>query len=65
VSEDYKIGELVRFRKKHPCGGSEWRIIRVGMDFKVECTTCDKILMLGRNKFEKAVKERIDEANNS
>ncbi len=55
---DYKVGDLVRFRKKHPCGEDIWEITRVGMDFKAKCTGCGRMIMLPRKKFEKAVKER-------
>ena len=57
---EYKVGEEVRFRKEHPCGGDIWEIIRVGMDFKVKCTTCQRIVMMPRRKFEKCVKEKLD-----
>ena len=60
MSPDYKVGNYVRFKKTHPCGGDTWKIIRVGMDFKVECTTCHKVVMFARRKFEKAVKEKIN-----
>ncbi len=29
---DLRIGDVVRLRKKHPCGGFEWEIVRVGAD---------------------------------
>lgn len=56
----YKKGEKVRFKKKHPCGGYIWEILRIGMDFKLECKTCGRIISLPRKKFEKAVKEKIN-----
>lgn len=61
MSFDYNIGDHVRFKKEHPCGGDIWEILRVGMDFKVECTTCNKVVMLPRRKFEKAIKEKVDD----
>lgn len=59
---EYNIGDIVRFRKKHPCGGENWKVIRVGMDFKVKCTTCGRLIMLPRRKFEKSVKEVVTES---
>ena len=61
---DYQLGDLVRFRKEHPCGGDVWEVIRIGMDFKVKCTTCGRIVMLPRKKFEKSVKEIVDGTSN-
>lgn len=57
--KEYELGDIVRFRKKHPCGGDTWEIIRVGMDFKAKCTTCGRIIMLARRKFDKSVKEKV------
>lgn len=34
---DYKIGDIVEFKKVHPCGSKMWKIVRVGVDFKFEC----------------------------
>ncbi|HIQ11238.1 MAG TPA: DUF951 family protein, partial [Caldilineales bacterium] len=27
---DVHIGDIVRLKKKHPCGGWEWRVVRTG-----------------------------------
>jgi len=59
MTGDYHCGDIVRFRKKHPCGGDTWEIIRIGMDFKARCTTCGRVIMLPRRKFEKSVKEMV------
>lgn len=50
------IGDRVRMRKAHPCGGCEWEITRVGADIGVRCLTCGRRVMLPRSKFEKRVK---------
>ena len=34
---NYKIGDIVKTKKKHPCGSDEWEIIRIGLDFKLKC----------------------------
>ena len=59
--DDYQVGDIVRLKKEHPCGGDTWEIIRVGMDFKAKCTTCGRIIMLPRRKFEKNIKEKIED----
>jgi len=58
----FNIGDIVRFRKKHPCGGENWEITRIGMDFKAKCTTCGRMIMLPRRRFEKSVKEVVMES---
>lgn len=57
--EDYCLGEKVQFRKKHPCGSDVWEILRVGMDFRIRCLSCNRVLMMPRQKFEKSVKKRF------
>ena len=55
---DFKVDDVVKMKKKHPCGGFEWKIRRVGMDFRIECTTCRHSVMLPRAKFEKNIDKK-------
>jgi len=52
----YQIGDTVKMRKPHPCGGDFWEIMRTGVDFRVKCLKCGRVTMLSRQKFEKTVK---------
>ena len=52
----YQVGDVVKMRKVHPCGGDQWEIMRTGVDFRIKCLKCGRILMLPRPKFEKGVK---------
>ncbi|MFW6007189.1 MAG: DUF951 domain-containing protein [Bacillota bacterium] len=58
--KEYEVGDLVKFKKPHPCGDNKWKVIRIGMDFKVKCCGCGRIVMMPRREFEKKVKEKID-----
>lgn len=58
---DYQIGNIVMLKKGHPCGANEWKIIRVGADFKLKCMGCNRIVMVPRKAFEKSVKKVISE----
>ncbi|MBF7081389.1 DUF951 domain-containing protein [Desulfallas sp. Bu1-1] len=55
----YNIGDIVKMRKPHPCGGDEWEVMRTGVDFRIKCTTCGRVLLLPRPKFEKSVKKIV------
>lgn len=57
----YKVGQIVKMRKVHPCGGDTWRIIRVGMDFRIKCLKCGRSVLLPRQRFERKVKEIVQE----
>jgi len=54
---DLKLDDHVRMRKPHPCGGYEWKVIRLGADIKVECLHCGRQVMLSRRKLARRVKE--------
>ena len=51
----------VELKKPHPCGGREFAVLRVGMDFKLKCTRCGHEVMLPRRKAEKGIKRIITE----
>ena len=50
---EYKVGQIVRLRKKHPCGSEEWEILRVGADFRLKCQGCGHQVMVSRKMVEK------------
>ena len=51
------IGDIVKTKKPHPCGGDEWEIMRVGMDFRIRCLKCDHQAWIPRTKLEKSIKK--------
>ncbi len=53
---DIRVGDRVRLRKPHPCGGYVWEVTRIGADIGIRCITCDRRVMLPRVKLEKQVK---------
>lgn len=61
--QQYKLGDIVRMKKPHPCGSSEWEILRVGMDFRLKCQGCGHLVMLARPKFEKMVRAIVKHAD--
>ena len=56
---DIRLGDVVRLRKQHPCGGDEWEVVRLGADIGIKCQTCGHRLLLPRRKFEKRVKKLV------
>ncbi|MEG2547774.1 MAG: DUF951 domain-containing protein, partial [Eubacterium sp.] len=55
-NKEYKLGDIVEMKKKHPCGSHHWKIIRMGADIKLKCQGCDHIVMMPRSKFSKMMK---------
>ncbi|MFO7266204.1 MAG: DUF951 domain-containing protein [Limnochordales bacterium] len=52
----FYLGDVVQMRKPHPCGSDRWEVLRTGMDFRIKCLGCARVVMLPRSKFEKQVK---------
>ncbi len=53
LSEEYKLGDVIKLKKAHPCGSNAWEILRVGMDFRLKCTGCGHMVMLPRKDVDK------------
>lgn len=49
--------EILTFKKQHPCGGNTWRVVRPGVDMKLECTTCQRIIIIPRIEVYKKLKQ--------
>ena len=54
---DIRLGDIVRMKKPHPCGSYEWKIERVGMDFRLCCMGCGHKVMIPRRQAEKNIRE--------
>jgi hypothetical protein len=57
---DFRIGDLLRLRRPHPCGGLEWRVYRLGADIGITCTTCGRYVLISRRTLEKRVKRVLE-----
>lgn len=60
----YSLGDKVITKKKHPCGGSVWTIVRLGADIKLRCDTCGRIVMMSPDAFRKSVKNQGEQGKN-
>ncbi len=52
-----QVGTTLVFKKKHPCGGFEWKVLRTGIDLKLECTNCHRVIVVPRHEALKKIKE--------
>ncbi len=57
VITDYNVGDILVFKKAHPCGCHEWKVIRYGVDCKLECMNCKRVVMLSRLDISSKIKE--------
>lgn len=53
----YEVGDIVKLKKKHPCGSFEWEILRTGADFRLKCCGCGHLIMIPRKQVEKNTRD--------
>lgn len=49
----FRLGDVVRLRRVHPCGGQEWLVDRLGADIGLRCSTCNRHVLLDRRTLER------------
>ncbi len=49
----FLLGDVVRLRRAHACGGETWLVDRLGADIGVRCRTCGRHLLLERRSLER------------
>ncbi len=52
---EIKLDDVVRLKKKHPCGSYEWQVVRLGADIGIKCLECQHRVLLKRSVFERRV----------
>jgi hypothetical protein len=65
VIPKFEVGDVVEMRKPHPCGSREWEVLRTGVDFRLRCGKCGRVVLLPRPKFLKRVKRKVVAAGGS
>lgn len=53
---EVRLGDVVRLRKPHPCGGDQWEVVRLGADIGLRCQKCRRRVLLERRVLERRVK---------
>jgi hypothetical protein len=52
----FAVGDVVRLKKPHPCGGLDWSVVRLGADIGVKCQTCGRRVLLPRRDLERRMR---------
>lgn len=56
---DIQPGDIVRLRKKHPCGSDEWQVEKVGIDIRIRCLGCQRQVLVERHLLERKIKTLV------
>jgi hypothetical protein len=59
---DLQMNDIVRLRKPHPCGGYDWKIVRLGADIGLECLKCNRRVLLPRRDLARRMKKLMTRA---
>jgi hypothetical protein len=54
--QEIRLGDVVKLRKPHPCGGFEWEVVRLGADIGIRCGRCGRRVLIPRSQFLRQVK---------
>jgi hypothetical protein len=49
----FLLGDVVRLRRPHACGGETWLVDRLGADIGLRCATCGRHVLLDRRTLER------------
>ena len=53
------LEDVVRLRKPHPCGSTDWTVVRLGADIGLRCHGCGHRVLLPRRTLEKRLKSFV------
>ncbi len=56
---ELKIGDVLRMKKPHPCGGSLWTVTRLGADIGMNCRECGRYVLLARSQLARRLKQVV------
>ena len=61
----FKVGDRITPKKKHPCGGFDWEVYRIGADIGMKCLKCERRMMLTRRDAERRMIARVEAVDDS
>ena len=52
---------IIQLKKKHPCGSDLWKVIDIGIDVRIECLGCGRVVALDRDRIIKKIKRVLSD----
>ena len=56
---EYNVGDIVKTKKPNPCVNEIWKILGIGLKFRIKCTKCGYVIVLDRTKALKKISKKI------
>lgn len=60
---ELRLGDVVRLKRRHPCGGSTWLVDRLGADIGLRCQGCGRHVLIERRPLEARIVEFVVRGN--
>ena len=62
---DLQMADVLRLRKPHPCGSTDWIVVRLGADIGLKCLGCGRGILLPRRELSRRLKLTVSKAAES
>jgi hypothetical protein len=59
---DLQMNDVLRLRKPHPCGNTDWVVVRLGADIGLKCLGCGRRILLPRREVARRMKAYVVKA---
>jgi hypothetical protein len=59
---DIAVGDVLRLRRRHPCGTDTWLVTRIGADIGIRCQGCERRILIERRALERRLDGFVERA---
>ena len=59
---DLQMDDVLRLRKPHPCGSTDWIVVRLGADIGLKCLGCGRRILMPRREVARRLKKVVRRA---
>jgi hypothetical protein len=59
---DLQMDDVLRLRKPHPCGNTDWIVVRLGADIGLKCLGCGRRILMPRREVARRLKKVVRRA---
>ncbi len=56
---ELQMDDVLRLRKPHPCGSTDWIVVRLGADIGLKCLGCGRRILLPRRDVARRLKAYV------
>lgn len=60
---ELRMNDVLRLRKPHPCGSTDWVVVRLGADIGLKCLGCGRRILLPRRDVARRMKGYVRESD--